>query len=128
MCEHRIMAITSAFRADDADSIPTARSSGHELYDLRVLSFFVGSENSLIHPHFVTSTSHRLSTVFYSIEMARCLLLVKEAGCVARRLRQITHHLNAVNLITEIFINMSVVYRETTTYSARCSGTLNLAT
>ncbi len=64
MCGHRIMAITSAFLADDVGSIPAARFSGHELYDLTVLSFFVESENSLIHPHFVTGTGHRLGTVF----------------------------------------------------------------
>ncbi|CDT77424.1 hypothetical protein VCR3J2_120015 [Vibrio coralliirubri] len=34
MCVHRIMAITSAFQADDAGSIPAARSS---LLDASVL-------------------------------------------------------------------------------------------
>ena len=39
MCVHRIMAITSAFQADDVGSIPTARST------LQVLSPLIPNQN-----------------------------------------------------------------------------------
>ncbi|CAK2049563.1 hypothetical protein VCRA2122O12_40208 [Vibrio crassostreae] len=38
MCVHRIMAITSAFQADDAGSIPAARSNLFKLYTAKALS------------------------------------------------------------------------------------------